>query len=579
MDRYDVVVIGSGFGGSVAALRLSEKGYRVGVLEAGRRYGPQDFPRTNWRLHRFLWFPRLGLRGPQRITLLRDALVLSASGVGGGSLVYGNALCEPLEAFWSDPQWSGITDWRTELRPYYDLARRMLGAARVPNAPIDRVMREIDRRMDARGDTYEPLTVGVHFGDPGERVPDPYFGGAGPERGSCLQCGGCFIGCRHDAKNTLDRNYLYLAERLGAVVHPETEVVDLARLPDGGYMIEARHPWGRRPVRTFRAEQVVFAAGVLGTVRLLLGLQERGRLPALSHRVGHLVRTNSEAIVGATAKSAATDYSRGVAITSFIRPDAETQIEGCRYPKGSSAMGLIATMLVDGGGAVPRPVRFLVTAMSHPVRFARSLSAYRWSERSVILLVMQSRRNQLRLRLRRGLFASGLTSASDGGEPTPSYIPVANRAARVAAEVMDGEPMSSINEVLLDVPITAHILGGAAIGATPEGGVIDPYHRVFGYPDLHVLDGSAVPANLGSNPSLTITALAERAMACWPNRGDPDPRPPGPGYRQVAPVPASRPAVPSVRRRPGRPAVGGRRHQPPSSTSPSRPATPPRGSA
>jgi cholesterol oxidase len=531
--RYDVLVIGSGFGGSVAALRAAEKGYTVGVLEAGRRFGPSEFPRSSWDLKRFLWMPRLGCLGIQRLTLLRNVLVLSGAGVGGGSLVYANTLIEPLEGFWDDPQWAGITDWRDELAPHYAVARSMLGAAPVPeDTPADGVMRVIADRLGV-AETYARTEVGVWFGEPGAVVDDPYFGGAGPARRGCIACGGCMIGCRHEAKNTLDRNYLWLAERLGAEIRAEQEAVDLASLPGGGYVVVARRPGGRNGSLTrYRADQVVLAAGVLGTLRLLLAARDRGRLQHLSMRLGDNVRTNSEAVVGASTPSLGVDYSHGVAITSAIVPDPETRIEPVRYPPGSNVMGLLATVLVDGGGRVPRQLRYLGEIARRPLAFLRGLSVRRWSQRTVILLVMQTRPSALRVLRRRGRLTT-----EQGGDPVPSYIPIANEAARIAADVIGGDPGSALNEVLLDVPVTAHLIGGACIGSTPEAGVVDAYHRVFGHPGLHVLDGATVSANLGANPSLTIAAQAERALALWPAKGQPDTRPPlGAPYVRLDPV-------------------------------------------
>jgi cholesterol oxidase len=479
------------------------------VLEAGKRFTADDFPTTSWDLRRFLWFPRLGMRGIQRITLLRHVLVLSGAGVGGGSLVYANTLYEPHDAFYADPQWAGITDWKTELAPYYGVAKRMLGVVTNPgDTPADEVMRVVARHFGAE-DTFTPTPVGVFFGEPGVEVPDPYFGGAGPARSGCISCGACMVGCRHGAKNSLDRNYLYLAERNGAAVHPEHEVTDLEALPGGGYRVTTQRPgaWLRKRQRTFTAEQVVFSAGALGTLRLLARLRDEGRLPTVSDRLGHHVRTNSEAILGATTGDTSVDYSRGVAITSSIHPEPHTHIEPVRYGKGSNSMGMLATVLVDGGGRVPRWVRFLATVVRHPVLFARSLSLRRWSERSVILLVMQSLDNSLRVFRKKGLFGERLSSRQEEGKPNPTYIPIANEAARVAADAMGGFPGSAVNEVLLDVPTTAHIIGGACIGNSPATGVIDPYHRLHGFPGLHVADGSAVSANLGVNPSLTITAV------------------------------------------------------------------------
>jgi cholesterol oxidase len=539
---FDVLVIGSGFGGGVSALRLTEKSHRVGVLEAGRRFTADDFPRTNWDLRNYLWAPRLGLRGIQRMTLLSDVLVISGSGVGGGSLVYANTLYRPHDAFYVDPQWADITDWRTELAPHYSRAERMLGVTTAEaDGPADAVLRSVAAAMGVE-DSFTATPVGVFLGEPGRTVPDPYFGGAGPDRTGCLRCGACMTGCRHGAKNSIDLNYLYLAERNGARVFPEHEVVDLERFADG-FVVTTTRPGSspKRHRRAFTAGQVVFAAGALGTTRLLLRLAGMGRLPHVSPRLGRTVRTNSEAIIGATARSTQVDYSSGVAISSSIHTADGTHIESVRYGKGSSAMGLLATVMVDGGGGIPRVVRFALTVFRHPVSFVRSLSVRRWAERSVILLVMQSADNSIRLRLKGGR----LSSEHDDGQPPPTYIPAGNRAARLAATHMGGTPMSALNEVLFDTPTTAHILGGACVGADPTTGVVDAYHRMFGEPGLHVIDGAAVGANLGVNPSLSIAAMAERAMSMWPNSGASDGRPPlGEPYRQMAPVAPAHPIVP-----------------------------------
>jgi cholesterol oxidase len=533
--RYDVVVVGSGFGGSVSALRLAEKGYRVGVLEAGRRFTPQTLPKTSWDLRNFLWAPWLGMRGIQRITLLKDIVVLSAAGVGGGSLVYANTLYQPPAAFFDDPRWAGITDWARELEGHYAQASRMLGVTVQPSVtPSDRVIQEVAQDMGVGG-TFRRTPVGVFFGEPGRTVPDPYFGGAGPDRTGCIECGNCMIGCRFGAKNRLDLNYLHLAERAGAVIHPETTVTAIRPAGDG-WRVEARG-------QVFEAGQVVLAAGALGTQRLLHAMRDTGVLPAISARLGALTRTNSEALLGAKAKRVpAEPFSRGVAITSSFHPDADTHIEPVRYGPGSNAMGLLSTLLVDGGGRMPRPVRFLARALRNPAQLARSLSNRRWSERTIIALVMQSLDNSLTVRrTRRGR----LTTGPGHGPANPTWIPVGHDAVRRIAEKIDGDPGGSLGDVF-DIPMTAHILGGATIGASAETGVVDAYHRVFGYPGLHVVDGSAVPANLGVNPSLTITALAERAMSLWPNNGEVDERPaPGAEYRRMAPIAPRSPAVPA----------------------------------
>jgi cholesterol oxidase len=441
--EYDVVVVGSGFGGSVVALRLTEKGYRVGVLEAGRRFQAEDFPRTSWDVRRYIWAPRLGCRGILRLTRLHHAFVLSGAGVGGGSLAYANVLLEPPGA---DP----------ELRPHYDTVRRMLGGTRVPfETPADGVLRRVAERMGVP-ETFRPMDVAVDF-----------------ER--CVHCGGCMIGCRYGAKNTLDRNYLRLAESGGAVIHPEHEVRQLRRAANGWDVVT--------PAGAFRSAHVVLAAGVLGTLPLLFGLRQP------PPRVGRYVRTNTETLVGASADELGTDYSQGVAITSSIEPSPGIVIQPVRYPRGSNAMAFLGT----------------------------PLSVRRWSERTVILLCMGTGEDSLRLAWSGGR----LRSSREAGTPPPARIEAATAAAAIAADVMAGRP----GRFRFNLPVTAHILGGATPGDSPETGVVDSYHRVFGYPGLHVVDGSTVSRNLGVNPALTIAAQAERAMSHWPARGERDARP------------------------------------------------------
>jgi len=522
--HFDVAIVGSGFGGSVAAHRLTEKGYRVAVFETGKRWKTEDFPDTNWNLRKSMWFPRIGLKGILRLTLLKHVMALSGVGVGGGSLVYANTHYEPKPAFYRDPQWSSVADWEAELAPFFDEARRMLGVTmNTLDTPADNVLRRVAVELGVEH-TFVNTPVAVYFGGSDETNGDPYFGGEGPPRSPCVGCGNCMVGCRYNAKNTLDKNYLWFAEGAGAQVFPEHQVVDLEE-DATGWTITTRRPGIGGPTRTFTADQVVLSAGALGTTRLLLELAERGRLPCLSDQVGYQTRTNSEAIVGAVARSTDVDYSEGVAITSSIHPDEHTHIEPVRYGKGSNALGLLATVLVDGAVGIPRQVQFLKQVVRHPLKFLRSLSVWRWSERTVVLLVMQTHDNSIRLFRKRGPFGTRLTSGHGQGQPNPTYIPVANRAARIAAEVMGGEPSGSVHEVLFDTPTTAHLLGGAPIGPEPSTGVIDGYHRVYGHPTLHVVDGSAIGANPGVNPSLTITAMAERAMSYWPVKGQPDARP------------------------------------------------------
>lgn len=547
---YDFVVIGSGFGGSVSALRLSEKGYRVLVVEAGRRWRTEDFPKTSWNLRKFLWMPALFCYGIQRLTLLRDVLVLSGAGVGGGSLVYANTHLVPRDEAFRRGTWPAGIDWKKRLAPHYETAKRMLGV--VPNthySPGDRELLQFARHLGKEG-TFEPTHVGVLFGDePGQRVPDPYFGGEGPERATCTYCGGCMVGCRHGAKNTLDKNYLWFAEKLGAEILPETRVTDVRPIGDGaGYLVSAESSTRKllKQRRTLRARGVVFAAGALGTVNLLLQCRERGSLPHLSPALGSYVRTNSEIICGVTARHDKVDWSRGLAIAAGFHPDPDTYVETVRYSAGSDAMSSLATLLTDDGTRLTRPLKWLATCARHPVDFLRSLNPRGWAKRSTIILVMQNLDNSMRLvRERRWWwpFRKGLTSRRDPGQPgIPSYLPIANQAAKYMAERIDAFPSSAINEVLLNVPTTAHILGGAHMGSTPAEGVIDAQSRVYGYENLWVVDGAMIPGNLGVNPSLTITAMAEHAMSHIPPKEPEWGLRPLPPQARAAAIPAAAPA-------------------------------------
>ncbi|MDP9122039.1 MAG: GMC family oxidoreductase [Acidobacteriota bacterium] len=506
-------------------MRLAEKGYSVLVVEAGKRWRTEDFPRTNWNLRKFLWLPSLFCYGIQRLTLLRDVLVLSGAGVGGGSLVYANTLLVPRDEAFRRGTWPRGVDWQEVLAPHYATARRILGVNANPHLwEGDRQLLDFARSL-GKEDTFRPTDVAVLFGEqPGEAVGDPYFGGAGPDRKTCVYCGGCMVGCRHNAKNTLDKNYLYFAEKLGAEVLPETLVRDVREDGRGGYLLRTERSTSRlaRRRRTLRARGVVLSAGALGTVNLLLACRDAGSLPRLSPVLGSYVRTNSEVLCGVTARGRGADYSSGIAIASGFHPEPDTYMEVVRYPRGSDAMSFLATLLTDGGSRLSRPLRWLGTCVRHPLDFARSLNPFGWARRSTIILVMQSLDSSLRLvRERRWLwpFRKSLTSRRAAGEPpVPAYIPVANQAARYMAGRMDGFPSSSINEVVLNVPTTAHILGGAGMASTPEEGVIDGQNRVFGYDNLYVVDGSMIPGNLGVNPSLTITALAEHAMSHIPRK-------------------------------------------------------------
>ena len=568
---YDVIVVGSGFGGSVTALRLTEKGYRVGVLEAGRRWTRETLPKNSWDLKNYLWAPKLGMYGIQRIHLLGNVMVLAGAGVGGGSLNYANTLYVPPKAFFEDPQWRDITDWQEELKPYYDQAQRMLGVRLNPTmTPSDVHLKAAAERMGV-GDTFHMAPVGVFFGDgkdadgeakaePGAEVADPYFGGAGPARKACTECGECMTGCRHGAKNTLNENYLYLAEKAGAVVHPLTTVVSITDDSQGGYAV-ATLPTDRKDRRKkgegrlFKARKVVLAAGTYGTQTLLHRMKAGGQLPYLSPRLGELTRTNSEALVGAQTDNRRyrkatgepkVDFTRGVAITSSIHPDENTHIEPVRYGKGSNSMGGLSILQVPYAEGASRAAAWLGNAARHPLLVLRSLSNRRWSERTIIGLVMQSLDNSLTTYLKPDGVGKGLLTARQGhGSPNPKQIKAASEAASAIAAEINGFAGSNVGE-LMGTPLTAHFLGGCPIGSSPETGVIDPYHRLYGHPGISVVDGAAVSANLGVNPSLTITAQAERAMSYWPNKGEADPRPAqGAAYERLKPVEPKSPAVPA----------------------------------
>ncbi|CAM5640210.1 GMC oxidoreductase [Streptomyces pseudogriseolus] len=568
---YDVLVVGSGFGGSVTALRLTEKGYSVGVLEAGRRWTREALPKNSWDLKNYLWAPKLGMYGIQRIHLLGNVMVLAGAGVGGGSLNYANTLYVPPKPFFEDPQWGAITDWQEELAPYYDQARRMLGVRLNPTmTPSDVHLKAAAERMGC-GDTFHMAPVGVFFGDgedadgkvratPGQEVPDPYFGGAGPSRRACAECGECMTGCRHGAKNTLNENYLYLAEKAGAVVHPMTTVVSVTEDSRGGFAVATLPTDDRRKGkgRMFTARRVVLAAGTYGTQTLLHRMKAGGQLPYLSDRLGELTRTNSEALVGAQTDdrryrkatgAPKADFTQGVAITSSIHPDANTHIEPVRYGKGSNSMGSLSILQVPyagGGSGAARVLGWLGNAARHPWLLLRSLSNRRWSERTIIGLVMQSLDNSLTTYVKPSGMGRGLLTARQGhGAPNPKQIKAATDGASALAAEINGFAGSNVGE-LTGMPLTAHFLGGCAIGDSSETGVIDPYHRLYGHPGITVVDGSAVSANLGVNPSLTITAQAERAMSFWPNKGEEDPRPAqGETYRRLSPVEPKSPAVPA----------------------------------
>lgn len=531
-ETVDFVIVGSGFGGSVSALRLTEKGYRVRVLERGKRYRDEDFPRTNWNVRKALWAPALRCFGILQISPFRDVFVLHGAGVGGGSLGYANVLMAPGDEMFSAPAWRHLADWKALLTPHYDTARRMLGVTPNPRTwPADLILQDIAGELGT-ADSWQPTPVGTFFGTPdkeGEEVPDPYFGGEGPARSGCIHCGGCMVGCRYNAKNTLVKNYLYLAEKWGAVVEAEAEVRDIVPLPPGEadgarYEVVYRSSSALlfRAERRTRTRNVIAAAGALGTMRLLFRCRDvTGSLPRLSAQLGNLTRTNNESLLGVIARDDAADYSQGIAITSIMHADPVTTIEPVRYSAGSSMMRLLTGPIIESGGFLRRLGRSVWEIVTRPADFARTHFRRRWAQRTTIILAMQTDDTRLRFRLGRGLFTlfrRGLVSHPDPESGHPSAIAISRKVTRRFAEKVGGIPAGSINEGLLGIPMTAHILGGCPFGESAEDGVVGLDCQVHNYPGLYVVDGSIVPANPGVNPSLTITALAEYAMSRMPDK-------------------------------------------------------------
>ncbi len=522
--EWDYLIVGSGFGGSVSALRLAEKGHRVLMLEKGRRLRAGDFPKTNWNLKRFFWLPQVGFRGLFKMTFLGHVTALSGVGVGGGSLVYANTLPVPKDPFFAAPSWAHLADWKGELAPHYATVLRMLGATRNPSLTYpDEVLREVGREI-GRGDAFEQTDVAVYFGKPGETVPDPFFGGEGPARTGCTLCGGCMLGCNHGAKNTLDQNYLYFAEKRGLRIEADTEVTWVRPRPEGGYEVEARQgthaisALNRR--QTYRAKQVIFAGGVIGTVPLLLKLKQApDGLPRLSDRLGDFVRTNSEVLLGVVTQRRDKDLSQGIAIGSILHTDEHSHLEPVRYPAGAGFFRTLMLPQAPGDTLAQRLGHALGQVLRHPVRTLRAYLVPDWAKFTMILLYMQTVDGHIRMRLGRGWrtgFRRGAVTETGDGPPAKAWTPEATDLGQRVARHLDGYPTSLLTETLLGIPTTAHILGGAPMGDSAETGAIDARHRLFGYEGLYVIDGSAMSANPGVNPSLTIAALAERAMTFIP---------------------------------------------------------------
>jgi cholesterol oxidase len=518
---YDVIIIGSGFGGSVSALRLAQKGYKVAVLERGKRYRPQDFPKTSWNLRKHLWFPKLFLYGIQCITLFRDLFVIHGSGVGGGSLVYANTHLVPPDKAFSDKGWIG-GGWKERLLPHYETAKKMLGTTRAPVlGKTDHILKQCADDM-GRADSFYRVDVGVHFSKQEGWVDDPYFNGEGPKRKGCIHCGECMVGCRHDAKNTLDKNYLHLAEALGVKIIPEMDVYDI-KSSESGYLVKARRSTGLfHPKINFYSSKVVVSGGVMGSVKLLMKCKESGSLPDLSDQLGNFVRSNSEAILGVKIPKADPELTSGIAISAGFHPDENTHVEAFRFGRGQNALGMLATDM-------PKPnspaglVYWIVNFIRHPIRNIMYLFPWRWSERGIFLLVMQPLNNYLRLVHEKKWWKLGrvsLNTKNESDTPIPGRIAVGERLAEQVAKKVGGHCSTTYPSAILNVSTTAHILGGARMSGGPSEGVVDENLEVFGYSGLYVIDGSSIPSNLGVNPSLTITALAEYAMDKFPKKGE-----------------------------------------------------------
>lgn len=523
--EYDWIIIGSGFGGSVSALRLSQKGYKVLVIEAGHRYADDEYAKSTWDLKRFLWAPSIGLRGILELTPFKDVFIASGAAVGGGSAVYANTLYRAKPAFFTNPQWADLEDWNTILRPHYETAERMLGVTTVPHSSGGQdLLRAVGEHFGV-ADTFTRTPVGVFFGEAGREVADPYFDGEGPARTGCTRCGECMVGCRVGAKNTLLKNYLWFAEKEGATVIGDREVTDIRPVgrADGGegYEVSTQEPgaWFAKDRRTIRARGVIVSAGALGTNRLLAKCKVTGSLPRLSDRLGELVRTNSESILAISLPDDSTQPWKDVAISASVHPDADTHIEFCTYGRHGDFMTLLLAPLTGNGTRVTRPLLLLRGLLRHPLRALKAMWPIGWSRRSLVILVMQSSDNAMAFRAHRGLFGGvGLRTEQHAERPNPTFIPIANETAKWLEEHTGGVAYSSALEAAANIPTTAHILGGAVIGADNSRGVVDSRLRAFGYENLLIVDGSTMPANPGVNPSLSITALAEHAMSLVPPR-------------------------------------------------------------
>ena len=512
-QKFDYLVIGSGFGGSVSAMRLAEKGYSVLVIEKGKRWQANDFPKTNWNVRKYLWLPLIKCFGFQKLTFFKEVFIISGVGVGGGSLVYANTHMMPKDSFYENPIWSHFKDWKSALNPFYEKARFMLGSEKFTKEyEEDNILKSVADEM-GQGASYDRVDyVGVYLGD-SKKEKDPYFKGLGPLRKGCIECAGCMVGCRHNAKNTLDKNYLWFAENMfGAKVLAETLVTKI-ELANNEYHIhtEQSTSWFGKKKQTFITYGLVVSGGVLGTMNLLLRQKHVYKtLPDLSDQLGQNILTNSEMLSGVV--SADRKLNHGVAISSIFNPDEDTHIELCKFPNGSGAMVRLAAMAAGNGPPVVRTLKMFGNMITQPWNLLRSLFNVKLAETSIIFLIMQSLPNAMQMKLRKGIFGPSLVMSNDSGQKVPSFIPIGQEALYRYAKKVKGVPHNAISEIMFGLASTAHILGGCPMGKTKEEGVVNEKFEVHGYPNFYILDGSIIPCNLGVNPSLTITALSEYAM-------------------------------------------------------------------
>lgn len=515
---YDYIVIGSGFGGSISSLRLAEKGYSVLTIEKGRRYRNEDFPKTNWNLPKHLWYPRIGMVGILKLSFFSEASILSGVGVGGGSLVYANTLVKPPDEFFQNPSWSEFKDWKKILEPYYEMAGFMLGRTQYDKRNYeDEILKEVAKDFNSE-DTFEAVHVGVYFGDKENEI-DPYFNGLGPKRKGCTECAGCMVGCRDNAKNSLDKNYLYFAEKMGVGILAETKVEKII-YKDNLYHVfthSGTSLFTKKPT-VYRSKGLVVSGGTLGTLDLLLKQKYKYKtLPDISEKLGYELRTNSQtlcAVSGAKEK-----LNNGIAITSVFNPDSHTHVEIVKYPDKSNAMKWFFTLSAEGNtNPLIRVFRLFYKTLTHPLQFIKTVFNFNWSVNLVVFLVMQTIDNSMEMIWKRNIFGGRIKIRNRGEKKVPAYIAQGQKVMENYAKKVHGIPQNIILEIFLNRPTTAHIIGGCPMSDSAESGVVNEKFEVHGYKNMYIIDGSVIQGNLGMNPAYTITAIAEYAMDQIPEK-------------------------------------------------------------